>query len=86
VIATDHGGSRETVRHGETGWLVPPAHPPRRAEAIAGALRLGEAERVALGARAIAHVRAAFTKDAMCARTLDVYAEVLRSRGIAVAA
>jgi glycosyltransferase involved in cell wall biosynthesis len=86
VIATDHGGSRETVLPGETGWLVPPAHAPRLADAIADVLRMGEADRVALGARAIAHVRAAFTKDAMCARTLDVYAEVLSSRGLAAAA
>ena len=24
VIATDHGAARETVTHGENGWLVPP--------------------------------------------------------------
>ena len=24
VIASDHGGARETVIAGETGWLVPP--------------------------------------------------------------
>jgi glycosyltransferase involved in cell wall biosynthesis len=31
VIATDHGGARETVQAGETGWLVPPGDSwPRR--------------------------------------------------------
>jgi glycosyltransferase involved in cell wall biosynthesis len=85
VIATDHGGSRETVLHGETGWLVPPAHPARLADAIRHALALPEDERVALGARAIAHVRGAFTKEAMCARTLAVYEEVLRADARAVA-
>ena len=29
VIATDHGGARETVIGGETGWLVPPGDPER---------------------------------------------------------
>jgi glycosyltransferase involved in cell wall biosynthesis len=77
VIATDHGGSRETVLPGETGWLVPPAHAGRLAAAIAEALSLGAAERVALGERAMAHVRRSFTKEAMCERTLAVYQEVL---------
>jgi len=30
--------------------------------------------------QAIAHVRARFTREAMCAATLDVYAELLAAR------
>jgi len=86
VIATDHGGARETVIPGETGWLVPPADPERLAEAIAAVLRLNEAERVALAGREVAHVRHAFTKDAMCARTLAIYEEVLAATRTAEAA
>jgi L-malate glycosyltransferase len=35
VIATAVGGSREVVRHGETGFLVPPADPAALASALA---------------------------------------------------
>jgi glycosyltransferase involved in cell wall biosynthesis len=77
VIATDHGGARETVLPGETGWLVPPADPQALAAAIAEALALSLADRMALAERAIAHVRAKFSTALMCARTLAVYEEVL---------
>jgi len=77
VIATDHGGAREIVLDGETGWLVPPADPDALAHAIAGALALTPAIRLALAQHAIAHMRAHFTTQAMTDRTLAVYAEIL---------
>jgi len=77
IVATDHGGAREIVRDGETGWLVPPEDPAALAQAIAGALALTPAERMALSQRAIAHMRAHFTTQAMTDRTLAVYEEVL---------
>lgn len=77
VIATDHGGARETVLAGETGWLVPPGDAPALAAAIGTALALPPAARVALAERAIAHIRANFTTAAMTARTIAVYEELL---------
>ncbi|MFL5268926.1 MAG: glycosyltransferase family 4 protein [Stellaceae bacterium] len=77
VIATDHGGARETIIPGVTGWLVPPHDPPALAKAISGALSLGAGERYALARRAIAHIAANFTREMMCARTMDVYEELL---------
>jgi glycosyltransferase involved in cell wall biosynthesis len=77
VIATDHGGARETILPGVTGWLVPPHDPPALAKAISGALSLGAGERYALARRAIAHIAANFTREMMCARTMDVYEELL---------
>lgn len=77
VIATDHGGARETVVPGETGLLVPPGDPAALAAAIADALDLSMDERQALGRRAIAHVRASFDMNRMCAETIAVYSEVL---------
>ena len=77
VIASDHGGSRETVIAGETGWLTPPGDAQALADAIERVLGIGEAARRALAEKAIAHVRQNFSKDAMCAKTLDVYNEVL---------
>lgn len=77
VVATDHGGARETVLPGITGWLVPPGEPAALAAAIGEALALGAGERRLLARRASAHVAAQFTREAMCARTIAVYEELL---------
>jgi glycosyltransferase involved in cell wall biosynthesis len=75
VIASDLGGPVETVRHGETGWRVPPGDPEALAAAIGVALDLGPEARLALGERARASVP---TVRAMQDATLDVYEAVLR--------
>lgn len=77
VVASDHGGSREIVRPGETGWLVPPADSSALAETLGRALTLPGDQRTAMAQRAIDRVRAFFTRERMCERTLDVYEEVI---------
>jgi len=77
IIATDHGGAKETVIENETGWLVPPGDPGALAVAIERAIGLDEAHRAALAEKAIANVRERFSTEAMCRKTLDVYDEVL---------
>ncbi len=77
VIASDLGGPVETVRHGETGWLVPPGDPAPLAEAMGMALDLEPRARAALGQRARDSVP---TVRAMQDATLDVYETVLRGR------
>jgi glycosyltransferase involved in cell wall biosynthesis len=77
VVATAHGGSCETIEPGVTGWLVPPRDPAALAEAIGEALALGEAERARFARRTIAHVAGRYTRQAMCARTIEVYEELL---------
>jgi glycosyltransferase involved in cell wall biosynthesis len=77
VVATDHGGARETIVPGFTGWLVPAREAGALANAIGAALSLGSAERSLLARRAIAHIAANFTHQAMCARTIAVYEELL---------
>jgi glycosyltransferase involved in cell wall biosynthesis len=81
VIGTDHGGSRETVLQGETGWLTPPGDADALAEAIDQAVGLTARQRLRVAEVAIAHVRAHFGKDTMCAKTLEVYDEVIGGRG-----
>lgn len=80
VIATDHGGAQETVIPGVTGWLVPPGDPMELARAIERVLALGESARSTLATKAIANVRENFSKATMCAKTLDVYDDVLGVR------
>ena len=77
VIASDHGGARETVIDGETGWLTPPGDVDALAEALARVLELKEPARRILSDKAIANVRDNFSRESMCAKTLDVYNEVL---------
>lgn len=78
VIAADLGGPVETVRHGETGWRVPPDNPAALATAIEHALALPEADRQALGQQARVAVQQGYTVRAMQESTLDVYEELLR--------
>ena len=76
VIATDHGGARETVIPGETGWLVEPGNADSLAEALARCLALSAAARQEMAERAVANVRENFSTEVMAAKTLDVYDEV----------
>ena len=76
IVATDHGGARETILPG-TGWLVPPRDPAALAIAIGQALALDDDERAAFGRRARAQVASTYTREIMCARTIEVYEELL---------
>ncbi len=80
VIATDHGGARETVLPDATGWLVPPGDAPALTAALDRALKMPTAMRATMGNAARAHVLATFSKDRMCQETLAVYAELLGLR------
>ncbi len=80
VIATDHGGARETVIENETGWLVPPGDPGALAVAIERAIGMNEQRRATLADKAITNVREHFSIGAMCRKTLDVYDDVLAGR------
>jgi glycosyltransferase involved in cell wall biosynthesis len=80
VIATDHGGARETVLPDVTGWLTPPGDSDALAAAIVKGLSLDNAARTQLAGTAIEHVRKNFSKTQMCDKTLDVYNEVLADR------
>ena len=77
VIATDHGGARETVVPGETGWLVHPGDPDALTTALAEALAMTAEQRESMARSAIGHVILNFSRAQMCAATLGVYHEVL---------
>lgn len=80
IIATDHGGARETVLHGETGWLVPPNESEPLAAALKEALSLTPNQRAILATRAMSHIARHFTKEKMADDTLNVYAELLQEK------
>lgn len=81
VVAGDHGGAPEQIAPGETGFLFAPGDAAALAEALRRALGLDTAAREALGARAIDNVRANFSLEQMCRKTLAVYDELLGRDG-----
>ena len=80
VLASDHGGTTETVLHGETGWLVKVDDAEAWASAMAKAIEMGPARLAAMGQAAANRARRLYSVDAMCEATLDAYAQVLAAR------
>ena len=80
VIVSDLGAVKETVVHGETGLVVPASDPTALGHAIGEALALDQLQRRALALDAMRFVAERFTKERMCAETLDVYAELLAEK------
>lgn len=78
VIATDHGGARETVIAGGSGILIPPGSPTALAAAITDMLQRPGPELAAMGAAGRAHVRANFSVERMQRATLALYDSVAR--------
>lgn len=77
VVASAVGGVPEIVRHGQTGWLVPPADPLSLADAIAKVMGRGsDVATVAAGARALAEQTMRF--DHRMAQTLAAYEIAIR--------
>jgi len=77
VIATDHGGARETIVPGVSGLLVPPADPAALATALQQLLQAGSEERMVMGARGREHIAKNFNLARMAADTLALYRELL---------
>lgn len=80
IIATDHGGARETIVRGETGWLIPPGDERALCVALQEALSLDPTQRAMLATREMTHIAHNFTKDKMAQETLNVYAELLEEK------
>lgn len=73
VAATDHGGARETVAHGVTGWRYPPGDAQALAEAVNAALNLDDSARAHMSSAARARVAQRYSTKAMQAATLEIY-------------
>jgi glycosyltransferase involved in cell wall biosynthesis len=77
VIATDHGGARETVLNGVTGLLVPPRNVGALADALADLLTRPKEALAAMGSKGRAHIVRNSSLERMCAETLAIYRELL---------
>ncbi len=78
VVATTAGGLPDKVRHGETGWLVPPGDPDALAHAVGDALDNGD-RLVRLGEAGRALVERAFSWTAVAGQTMALYTRLLQS-------
>ena len=80
VVATDHGGARETILPGESGLLVTPGSASALAEALAELLARSPEELAAMGRKGRAHIEAHYTVERMCETTLELYRELIEAR------
>ncbi len=77
VVASDIGGSLDTIIDGVTGKLFKSNDAQSLADALDWALGLSEAEKSKIGKAGIKNVREHFTKQIMCDKTIAVYQELM---------
>lgn len=80
VIASRHGGARETVIDRETGFLAAPGDARALAAAIEQVWRTPPAGRRVMGEKARERAVSLFSSAAMCDATLGVYRSLLAGR------
>jgi glycosyltransferase involved in cell wall biosynthesis len=78
VLATDVGGVREAITHGQDGWVVPAQNAPAMADAIVTLLDSHDRGRMAEAARQ--RVEREFTVQRMVDGHESVYAELVAGR------
>lgn len=78
VIGTAVGGTKEVIKDGETGYLVPPADPDALARRISWALA-HEEEMEKIAARGRQSVRSTFSMSRMVASVEQLYDEMIGS-------
>ena len=79
VVASNIGGSLDTIKDGVTGKLYQYDNPQALADALDWALSLSDAEKAAIGKAGIKNVKENFTKEIMCDKTIKVYKELVNS-------
>jgi glycosyltransferase involved in cell wall biosynthesis len=77
VIASDHGGARETVLPDVSGFLAPPRDAAALADAILRIAAMPSEARANMGVAGRAHVVQNFSRERMCADTISLYRDLL---------
>jgi glycosyltransferase involved in cell wall biosynthesis len=80
VVASNLGGTPETLLDGAGGFLVPAGDADALAAAFDRALALTRAERAQMGVVAWKRIHEHFTLDAMCEATFDLYGRLCEGR------
>ena len=82
VVASNHGGATETIRDGETGFLFEPGNADDLAAKLDAILSMSADDKKRIADNAVKSVRTEFSKALMCAKTLDVYREILEKHPV----
>lgn len=77
TIASNIGGSLDTIEDGVTGKLYQYDDPQALANALDWALSLSDTQKDKIGKAGIKNVRENFTRQLMCDKTIDVYNELM---------
>lgn len=77
VIASDIGGSLDTIEDGKTGKFFKANNAQSLADALEWALSLSESQKEKISKASIKNAREHFTKQIMCDKTIQVYREIL---------
>ena len=80
VVAFNHGGAVESIRHGVTGFLAKPNDAESLAVCLRDALRLDDRERLQLSRDAREFIAGNYSSEQMCDKTITVYEKLLRRR------
>ena len=80
VVASNIGGSLDSISDGVTGKLYQYDNPQALADALDWALSLSLTEKKKISAAAQKNVRENFTKEIMCDKTIKVYEELLAEK------
>jgi glycosyltransferase involved in cell wall biosynthesis len=78
VVAFDHGGAVESIKHGQTGWLAKPGDAESLAACIREALELQGSARQELADKSRAHIEGSFSTKRMCNETIKIYRRILQ--------
>jgi glycosyltransferase involved in cell wall biosynthesis len=77
VIASNHGGAREVVVHGETGFLIEPSNAKDLSQWLEYLIKMGAEGRREIGKAGQRRVLALFTTASLQAKTLQIYDELI---------
>ena len=77
TVAVNHGGGPEIIIDGQTGWLFKPGDADDLSDKINSALNLNKEDRDKMAMGAIERAKLNFNNETMCAKTLQVYAELV---------
>lgn len=78
VVASNHGGSLDSIVDGKNGRLFYNNNAQSLAEAIDWALSLSDKEAEKISKAAVRNVKENFTKEIMCDKTIKVYEELVK--------
>ena len=73
VLASDLGGSKETIINKKTGWLIEPGNSEQLAKKILDISKMDNSILLSIGFQGRENVLENYTKDQMCLKTLEIY-------------